>query len=116
MKLEDALDAVRAALEKVPSDWREASPGEQLSALRRSRRVSQRHLAEVSGVDQADISRLERGADARLTTWKRLFSALGYDSVLLPLHSCEDTAGLLDHQSMERQERIEAGWGSRRGW
>jgi hypothetical protein len=68
MYLEDAVDEMCAALRGVPKRWREAPAGEQLGALRRSRRVSQRHLAEVSGVDQADISRMERGADARLET------------------------------------------------
>jgi len=116
MKLEEALDAVSLALDGVPSIWREASPGRQLRALRRSRRVSQRHLSEVSGVDQADISRMERGADSRLSTWRKLFSALGYDSVLLPLASCEDTEDLLAHQTNERRERMEAGWRSWRGW
>ena len=114
MDLEETLDAVGVALDAVPAIWRESPPGRQLRALRRFRRVSQRHLAEVSGVDQADISRMERGADARLSTWKRLFFELGCDAVLLPLTSCEETAGLLQFQAREREERIERGCGNRR--
>lgn len=116
MELQETLDEATAALDAVPEIWREAAPGRQLRALRKSRRVSQRHLAEVSGVDQADISRMEHGADARLSTWKRLFSELGYDAVLLPLSSCEETAGLLQSQARERDERVERGWGNRRRW
>ena len=115
MDLEDVIDEVGAALARVPKRWREAPPGEQLGALRRARRVSQRHLAEVSGVDQADISRMEHGADARLGTWLRLFSALGYEAVLLPLSSCEETQDLLERQTVERENRKIAGrvW---KGW
>ncbi|MFI5348194.1 MAG: helix-turn-helix domain-containing protein [Elusimicrobiota bacterium] len=85
MDLEETLGEVHEALGGVPKIWQEAPPGRQLRALRRARRVSQRHLADASGVDQADISRIERGADARLSTWKTLFLTLGYDAVLLPL-------------------------------
>jgi transcriptional regulator with XRE-family HTH domain len=115
MDLEDVVDEVAGALARVPKRWRDAPPGEQLGALRRSRRVSQRHLSEVSGVDQADISRMERGADARLGTWLRLFAALGYESVLMPIASCEETQDLLERQTIEREERMIAGraW---KGW
>jgi len=61
---------------------------------------------------------MERGADARLETWRKLFSALGCEVILLPLSQCEDTEDLLRRQSRERRERIEAGWGrgSGRRW
>ena len=114
MGLQETLEEVSVALRSVPKSWQEASPGEQLRALRRSRRVSQRHLADESGVDQADISRLEHGADARLSTWKKLFLALGYGAVLLPLFSCEDTADWLEVGTMQRNERMEAGRTRRR--
>jgi transcriptional regulator with XRE-family HTH domain len=109
MDLEDVVEQAAVALDGVPKRWREAPPGEQLGALRRSRRVSQRHLAEVSGVDQADISRMEAGADARLSTWLKLFSALGFDAVLMPLVNCEDTQDLLERETIEREERKLAG-------
>ena len=117
MDLESTLDEVARALANVPPVWREATPGAQLSAVRRHLGVSGRHLAEVSGVAHSNISRMERGqADARLETWRKLFSALGFEVLLLPLYSCEDTEDLLKHQTMERQERIAAGWGRRRRW
>lgn len=116
MDLEDTLDDLSRALAGVPPSWREATPGAQLAAVRRHLRVSGRHLAEVSGVDQSTISRLERGADARLETWRKLFSALGCEVILLPLSQCEDTQDFLQHQETERQERIAVNWGRRRGW
>ena len=60
-------------------------------------------------MDQADISRMERGADARLETWKRLFSTLGYDAVLLPVVSCDETAEWLQRGTEEREDRMDAG-------
>lgn len=115
MDLEDIVEEAAEALARVPKRWREAPPGEQLEVLRLSRRVSQRHLAEVSGVDQADISRMERGADARLSTWLKLFAALGFEAVLMPLENCEDTQDFLERQTSEREERRRAGrtW---KGW
>ena len=86
-------------------------PGEHVRDLRRSRGVSQRHLAELSGVSQARLSRLERGADARWSTFRRLFDALGYDVELKfrPSLGEDDLEDLLQHGIDQRQERMEAG-------
>jgi XRE family transcriptional regulator, regulator of sulfur utilization len=52
----------------------------QLLALRRRRGLTQRRLSELSGVQQADISRIERGETQPTTvTAKRLADALGVD-------------------------------------
>jgi transcriptional regulator with XRE-family HTH domain len=88
-------------------------PGEQLRALRRSREISQRHLAEVSGVDQSVVSRLERGAGALWPTWRRLFSALGYDVVLRPSIGGDEWEDYLESGAQERKDRMEAGRESR---
>ncbi len=93
----------------------DAQPGEQLRALRRSREVSQRHLAELAGVDQSVICRLEKGADARWATWKRLFSALAWKVVLRPEAFTEEFEGLLEDGTKERKERREAGLAARWG-
>ena len=84
-------------------------PGEQLRALRRLREISQRHLAEVSGVDQSVICRLERGAGALWPTWRKLFSALGYDVVLKPSSDVEEWEGYLEDGAQGRKDRMEAG-------
>jgi DNA-binding XRE family transcriptional regulator len=52
----------------------------QLLALRHRRGLTQRRLSELSGVQQADISRIERGETQPTTvTAKRLADALGVD-------------------------------------
>jgi DNA-binding XRE family transcriptional regulator len=52
----------------------------QLLALRRRRGITQRELSELSGVQQADISRIERGETQPTTvTARRLADALGAD-------------------------------------
>jgi transcriptional regulator with XRE-family HTH domain len=90
-------------------------PGDQLRSRRLSQEISQRHLAEVSGVTQSVISRLERGAGASVPTWKRLFGALGYGIVLKPEKYTEESGALLEDQKRARGDRVEAGrerrWG-----
>lgn len=55
------------------------SIGNMVSAARRVRDLTQRELAQVSGVQQADISRIERGLLAPNTiTFLRLLEAMDY--------------------------------------
>jgi len=44
---------------------------------RRRRRSSQRVLADFAGAPQSVVASAERGLDARVSTWERLFEALG---------------------------------------
>lgn len=115
MDLRETLEQVFLAARSVPRSWSQASPGERLRALRESRGISQRHLAQESGVDQAVICRMERGGDACLSTWERLFSALGFEVVWMPLYSDEDMEGFLRDGAQERKDMMEAGrmarWG-----
>jgi len=48
-----------------------------LAQMRRSRGVTQKQLAEAMHVSQANISRIEHGEDAQLSTIQRYISALG---------------------------------------
>jgi transcriptional regulator with XRE-family HTH domain len=48
-----------------------------LREWRESRRGSQRVLAEFTGVSQSLVSRAEQGLDLRLSSWEKLFGALG---------------------------------------
>jgi predicted transcriptional regulator len=88
-------------------------PGERLRALRKTWDVSRNHLAELSGVNQCVISRLERGAaDARWEIWKRLFSALGYDiamTVTAEEYGEDDLEDFIRHGIRVRRDRMEAG-------
>ena len=113
--MDEAFEKACSAAYGVPRRWFDASPGEQLRYLRGARRVSQRHLAAESGVDQAFISRLESGADARWEVWKRLFESLGYYAVLAPLPSSEDVEDFLSDGVLQRKDRAEAGRAARWG-
>lgn len=59
------------------------SAGEALSAARIGEEMTQKQLAAVSGIDQADISKIERGlANPSLNTLDRLADALGKTLVI----------------------------------
>lgn len=47
-------------------------------AARKSRRLTQEQLAEISQIDQASVSRSERGRDADFSTVDRLLAAAGH--------------------------------------
>lgn len=85
-------------------------PGERLRSLRKTWDVSQKHLAELSGIGQDVISRLGRGCDARWSTWKRVFGALGYGIVVqAEEYGEDDLEDLIRHGIRMRKESMEAG-------
>jgi transcriptional regulator with XRE-family HTH domain len=49
-----------------------------LRHLRQDRGISQLQLADQAGVNPSVVNRAERGMDARLSTWEKLFEGLGY--------------------------------------
>ena len=56
----------------------------QLAARRRERHLTQKQLAELSGIDQAEISRIERGqANPTTATLSALTRALAVDVQLI---------------------------------
>ncbi|MFG6565871.1 helix-turn-helix domain-containing protein [Sulfitobacter sp. 1A13421] len=66
----------------------QVSSQERLGACIRSRRIElgldQNSLAEVAGITQANLSRLERGKlDGRLSTYMQLTEALGIDLFIM---------------------------------
>ena len=103
------LDRVFRAAGRLPLNWIDAKPGEKLRALRQDRRVSQAQLAQEAGLAQSVVCRLEKGADARLSTWKALFEALGYYAVLTPFPVAEEIEDLLNEGRERRQQRAEDG-------
>jgi len=59
----------------------------QLAAQRRAQHLTQKQLAERSGIHQAEISRIERGrANPTTATLGALTGALGLDVQLVPGH------------------------------
>jgi DNA-binding XRE family transcriptional regulator len=59
--------------------------GEVLASARRTRLLTQRELAELAGVQQADISRIERGLlNPNTVTFLRLIEAMDFHINLVP--------------------------------
>lgn len=57
--------------------------GKQLSALRNERHWSQAYVAEITGIQQSEISRIERGAaNPTLATAIKMANAFGKELVL----------------------------------
>ena len=79
-----ALDAALEAGLGAPEPWVGLELGDALRRLRRRVRLKQGQLALMIGARQPAVSKIERGADLRLSTLRRLFDALGCDLVLLP--------------------------------
>ena len=69
----------------VPKEWLKMSPAEGLESLRCRLEFTQNELAEKSGLTQAQVSRIEGGSDALLSTWTKLYAAMGVALVILPL-------------------------------
>lgn len=81
----DWMDFLLEAADDIPRDWLEMTPQEQLDHFRYRVRLTQRELERRSGVAQSQISRLLSGDDSRLSTWQRLYEAMGVRLVLVPL-------------------------------
>jgi len=64
-----------------------------LRERRMQRRISQRQLADWAGVNVSVVSRAEKGEDAQLSTWDKLFRGLGE---LLEFGSTHSSADRLD--------------------
>jgi transcriptional regulator with XRE-family HTH domain len=106
---EGIVEQVAGAALSIPRAWSATPPGRRLRALRRELRLSQRHLAEKSGVDQSVIGDLERGADGRWSTWNRLFEVFGYQAVPLPVTCSEESEEILRLERLERKDRMTFG-------
>ena len=60
--------------------------GEVLASARRTRSLTQRELAELAGVQQADISRMERGLlTPNTVTFIRLIEAMDFQLSISPI-------------------------------
>lgn len=80
-----AGDEFLRLIEKAPEVWRTRPAHFHLWLARKLARLTQRQLAAISGIDQSFIARVERGRDVRLSTMRRLYAALGYRMLSVPL-------------------------------
>ena len=67
-----------------PQEARHETLGIQLGKIRRSRRVSQHGLAAKLGIAGSNLSRIEHGADFRVSTLLDLARALRLEPILVP--------------------------------
>jgi transcriptional regulator with XRE-family HTH domain len=78
---------------------------EMLQNLREERGVSRLQLADEAGVDHSVVGRAERGRDARLSTWEKLFHGLGYRLEIEAMELAEEIGDLLSEEADRRQKR-----------
>lgn len=83
----DFLEMLIQAAQAVPQDWRDWTSERGFEFLRCRLKFTQDELSEKSGVAQSQISRIEGGGDALLSTWKALYHAMGFKLMLFPVSS-----------------------------
>lgn len=74
-------------IEQAPHPWRTRPAHFHLWLARKLAGLTQKQLAERAGVAQAFVARIERGRDVRISTMRRLYEALGYRMVIVPLRN-----------------------------
>ncbi len=80
-----------------------------LKRLRGERGISQLQLANFAGVNASIVNRAERGRDARLSTWEKLFTGLGWHLLLDATELSEEAADLHLDEALRRRERRREG-------
>ena len=81
----ELLDLLLELGPQLPELWREWAPDRGLEYLRCRLRFSQKELAQKSGLSQSRVSLIEGGEDACLSTWRRLYAAMGFELLVLPV-------------------------------
>lgn len=76
-----------------------------LRHLRQERRISKLQLADEAGVNVSVVHRAERGGDAKLSTWIKLFEGLGWYLLLDSTEQSEEASGVLSEEHERRCER-----------
>lgn len=90
--------------------------GRRLRELRIERQVSQNQLADAAGVNVSQISRVEAGRDAQLSTVLKIYNGLGYRARFELQEICEESGELLSEEAERRRERREDGLLTGKRW
>jgi transcriptional regulator with XRE-family HTH domain len=92
-------------MEYFLGDWMAGKgPGEVLAHARKSRRLTQAELAKRLDVSKANISRIEHGADLRVSTLLEIARALNLEPLLVPKEHLAAVRALLDVASTNTGE------------
>lgn len=84
----EELNASRAFMDLVahlPAKWLRRPLHFQLRWMRLQAGLTQAQLARRAGVHQSFVAKVEGGRDARLSSVKKLYAALGYQIFLMPV-------------------------------
>jgi transcriptional regulator with XRE-family HTH domain len=90
------------------ADWIREN-GARIQDLRIERKISLKQLADEAGVNVSQVSRFERGRDARLSTLLKIAAGLGYKIEFVFQETCGDVGALLDDERYRREDRRDAG-------
>jgi DNA-binding XRE family transcriptional regulator len=102
----DWVETLLAAVQALPPEWKDRAAQAGFQSLRCRLRFTQDELAGKAGVAQSQISLIEGGGDALLSTWRRLYEAMGLELLLVPLSS----ASLDQLRRRAEQGRPEGHW------
>ena len=80
-----------------------------LKQLRQDRGISQLQLADHARVNASVVNRAERGEDARLSTWHKLFEGLGYRLLIDAVELSEEAGDLLTEEGDRRCDKRREG-------
>ena len=80
-----------------------------LRALRIERRISRKQLADEAGVNVSQVSRVEAGQDAQISTLLKIYNGLGYRVDLELQEICDEAGDLLSKEAWRRDERRDTG-------
>lgn len=92
----------------LPRTWLEMSEAQRLGYLRCRFDLTQAELARRAGLAQRDVSRLEAGSEALLSTWKKLYSGFGVDLLLIPMTD-KTLDALQEPAALKRRVRLHRG-------
>jgi transcriptional regulator with XRE-family HTH domain len=76
-----------------------------LAEMRKGRKISQAKMAEVLGIGQMQISRLERRKDPRLSTMQRTVAVMGGHLTLLATFPDQEPVVLVTGTDLEKVKR-----------
>jgi transcriptional regulator with XRE-family HTH domain len=80
-----------------------------LRRLRQERGISQLQLADGAKVKASVVNRAERGGNATLETWVKLFAGLGYYLLFDVQEQAEECGDLLSEEAQRRRDN--RAWG-----
>lgn len=76
----------------------------ELSRLRRERGISQLQLADEAKINSSVVNRAERGGNATLETWIKLFAGLGYVLLFDVQELAEECGEVLAEEAERRRD------------